>query len=78
AGNWGGVLRNPATVLANAAASLVDGRGVIRVPGMRPRNVSERVRALVRDFAVGSDDGDPVLDAQWGEPGLSAGERLFA
>ncbi|TDY87762.1 UNVERIFIED_ORG: acetylornithine deacetylase/succinyl-diaminopimelate desuccinylase-like protein [Herbaspirillum seropedicae] len=78
AGNWGGVLRNPATVLANAAASLVDGHGVIRVPGMRPRNVSERVRALVRDFAVGSDDGDPVLDAQWGEPGLSAGERLFA
>jgi acetylornithine deacetylase/succinyl-diaminopimelate desuccinylase-like protein len=78
AGNWGGVLRNPATVLANAAASLVDGRGVIRVPGMRPRNVSERVRALVRDFAVGSDAGDPELDAQWGEPGLSAGERLFA
>jgi len=78
AGNWGGVLRNPATVLANAAASLVDARGVIRVPGLRPRQVSERVRALVRDFAVGSDPGDPVLDANWGEPGLSAGERLFA
>ncbi len=78
AGNWGGVLRNPATVLANAAASLVDARGVIRVPGLRPRLVSERVRALVRDFAVGSDPGDPVLDANWGEPGLSAGERLFA
>ena len=45
---------------------------------MRPRKVSERVRALVRDFAVGSDAGDPELDAQWGEPGLSAGERLFA
>jgi len=78
AGNWGGVLRNPATVLANAAASLVDARGVIQVPGLRPRQVSERVRALVRDFAVGSDAGDPQLDPDWGEPGLSAGERLFA
>ncbi len=78
AGNWGGVLRNPATVLANAAASLVDARGVILVPGLRPRQVSQRVRALVRDFAVGSDAGDPRLDANWGEPGLSAGERLFA
>ncbi|MFN5718834.1 MAG: M20/M25/M40 family metallo-hydrolase, partial [Bradyrhizobium sp.] len=26
-GNWGGVLANPATILANAIASLVDGKG---------------------------------------------------
>lgn len=78
AGNWGGVLRNPATVLANAAASLVDGRGVIQLAALRPQQVSERVRALVRDFSVGGDAGDPALDAHWGEPGLSAGERLFA
>ncbi|HEX9339344.1 MAG TPA: M20/M25/M40 family metallo-hydrolase, partial [Pseudonocardiaceae bacterium] len=35
-GNWGGLLRNPATVLANAIACLVDGRGRILVPGLRP------------------------------------------
>ena len=28
-GNWGGLLRNPGTVLANAIASMVDARGVI-------------------------------------------------
>jgi hypothetical protein len=26
-GNWGGLLRNPGTVLANAIACLVDGHG---------------------------------------------------
>ena len=35
-GNWGGVLRNPATVLASAVACLVDGRGQILVPALRP------------------------------------------
>ena len=35
-GNWGGLLRNPGTVLANAIASLVDGRGCIRVAALRP------------------------------------------
>ena len=30
-GNWGGLLSNPGTVLANAIASLVDGRGRILV-----------------------------------------------
>ena len=35
-GNWGGLLRNPATVLAAAINSLVDGRGCILVAGLRP------------------------------------------
>lgn len=78
AGNWGGVLRNPAIVLANAVSSMVDARGVIQVEGLRPPAVSERVSALVRDFPVGADAGDPALADGWGEPGLTPGERLFA
>ena len=35
-GNWGGLLRNPGTVLASAIASLVDGRGRILVAGLNP------------------------------------------
>ena len=30
-GNWGGVLANPATILANAIASLVDGKGRMKL-----------------------------------------------
>jgi acetylornithine deacetylase/succinyl-diaminopimelate desuccinylase-like protein len=78
AGNWGGVLQNPAIVLAHAVASLVDAQGVILVEGLRAPPITDRVRALVRDFPVGGDAGDPALAANWGEPGLSPGERLFA
>lgn len=35
-GNWGGLLRNPGTVLAHAIASLVDARGRLKVAALRP------------------------------------------
>ena len=76
-GNWGGLLRNPGTLLANAIASLVDGRGVIRVPGLRPPPVPAAVRAALADIAVGGGPGDPDIDRQWGEPGLTSTERVF-
>ena len=76
-GNWGGLLRNPGTVLANAIASLVDGRGVIRVPGLRPPPLPAAVRAALADIAVGGGPGDPDIDRDWGEPGLSPSERVF-
>jgi hypothetical protein len=45
-GNWGGLLRNPGTVLANAIASLVDARGGIRCRacGRRPSRPTVRAR----------------------------------
>ncbi|MDT7837713.1 M20 family metallopeptidase [Aquabacterium sp. OR-4] len=76
-GNWGGLLRNPGTVLANAIACLVDGRGVIRVQGLRPPPIPANVRATLADIAVGGGPGDPGVDAAWGEPGLSPAERVF-
>jgi acetylornithine deacetylase/succinyl-diaminopimelate desuccinylase-like protein len=76
-GNWGGLLRNPATVLANALACLVDARGVIAVDGLRPPPLTEAVRRALADIAVGGGPGDPAVDENWGEPGLSAPERVF-
>ena len=76
-GNWGGLLRNPGTVLANAIASLVDGRGVIRVQGLRPPPLPAAVRAALADIAVGGGPGDPAGVREWGEPGLSPAERVF-
>ena len=76
-GNWGGLLRNPGTVLANAIASLVDGRGVIRVEGLRPPPIPASVRAALADITVGGGPADPAIDTGWGEPGLSPAERVF-
>ncbi len=76
-GNWGGLLRNPGTVLANAIASLVDGRGSICVPGLRPPPMPQAVRAALADIEVGGGPGDPDIDPHWGELGLTPAERVF-
>jgi acetylornithine deacetylase/succinyl-diaminopimelate desuccinylase-like protein len=77
-GNWGGALRNPATVLANAIARLVDGTGRIQVQGLRPQSVPGNVRTALRTILVGQDPDDPPVDTDWGEPGLTPAERLVA
>ena len=77
-GNWGGLLRNPGTVLANAIACLVDGRGRILVAALRPPAIPANVRAALVDLQFGGDPGDPAVDADWGEPGLTPGERVIA
>ncbi len=77
-GNWGGLLRNPGTVLANAIASLVDARGAIRIAALRPPPIPANVRAALQGLRFGGDPGDPAVDADWGEPGLSPAERVIA
>ncbi|RMX06623.1 M20 peptidase family dipeptidase [Corticibacter populi] len=76
-GNWGGLLRNPAWRLAHALASLVDAHGRILVPGLLPRELPANVRAALRDVQVASDPGDPAIDPDWGEPGLTPAEQVF-
>lgn len=76
-GNWGGLIRNPGTVLANAIATMVDERGVILVDGLRPPSIPDNVRRALADIEVGGGPDDPPLDVGWGEPGLTAAERVF-
>lgn len=77
-GNWGGVLANPATILANAIASLVDGRGRVRLDALKPPRLSNRIRAALADVEVKPTADEPALSENWGEDGLSAAERLYA
>ncbi|MEH3145807.1 MAG: M20 family metallopeptidase [Methylobacterium frigidaeris] len=77
-GNWGGLLRNPGTVLAHAIASLVDADGRILVEGLRPPPIPAGVRAALEGLDVGGGPTDPAIDPSWGEPGLTAVEKLFA
>lgn len=76
-GNWGGLLSNPGIQLANAIASLVNAHGVLQVEALKPDSLSAAVRAILSDIEVGGMPGDPALDATWGEPGLTAAERLY-
>ena len=77
-GNWGGVLANPATILANAIASLVDGKGRIKLEALKPPRISNAVRAALADVKVEPTADEPQLSPDWGEDGLSPAERLYA
>ncbi|MEV6876738.1 M20 family metallopeptidase [Amycolatopsis sp. NPDC051128] len=76
-GNWGGLLRNPATTLAAAIACLVDGHGRIQVPELLPPGLPGTVRAALAGVVVANSPGDPVPDSGWGDPRLTAAERLY-
>jgi acetylornithine deacetylase/succinyl-diaminopimelate desuccinylase-like protein len=75
-GNWGGLLANPGTILAHAIASLVDARGSILVAALRPPPMPASVRRALAPIEPGEPAG-PAIDADWGEPGLTAAERVF-
>ena len=77
-GNWGGKLRNSATVLAAAINSLVDGNGVIRIPALRPDDPPASVLEAVAKLPEVVEDGSPEVDVDWGEPGLTSAEKVFA
>jgi acetylornithine deacetylase/succinyl-diaminopimelate desuccinylase-like protein len=77
-GNWGGVLANPATILANAISSLVDGKGRMKLEALKPPPISNRVRAALADVKVEPGEDEPALAPDWGEEGLSPAERLYA
>jgi acetylornithine deacetylase/succinyl-diaminopimelate desuccinylase-like protein len=76
-GNWGGLLRNPGIRLAHAIASLVDAHGRILVPGLRPVDLPHSVRTALQDIQFGGGPGDPEIDPDWGEPGLTPAERVI-
>lgn len=77
-GNWGGLLRNPGIRLAHALASLVDARGRILVPGLRPPPVPPSVRDALATVTVGGGAGEPEIDSDWGEADLTPAERVYA
>ena len=77
-GNWGGVLANPATILAGAIAALVDHNGRMLLEALKPPRISNQIRATLADVEIRPTQGEPELSENWGEQGLSAAERLYA
>jgi len=76
-GNWGGLLANAGTILAQALATITDARGAIRVPEWRPP-LPQAVRDLLVGVEVDGGEDGPAIDRDWGEPGLTPAERVFA
>ncbi|MBB5470950.1 acetylornithine deacetylase/succinyl-diaminopimelate desuccinylase-like protein [Paraburkholderia sp. Clong3] len=77
-GNWGGVLRNPATVLASAISSIVDNNGRLLVTELLPPPIPDAVRNAIADIQIGKDSSAPSIDPTWGQPDLTIAERVLA
>jgi acetylornithine deacetylase/succinyl-diaminopimelate desuccinylase-like protein len=75
-GNWGGLIANPAIILAQALASITDARGTIQVPEWRP-DLPQSVRDVLVGVEVDGGEDGPKIDPEWGEPGLTPAERVF-
>ena len=74
-GNWGGLLANPAIILAHAIASIADEHGKILVEGWRP-DVPQHIRNVLAGVEREAGPGAPTIDDDWGEPGLARMEKL--
>jgi len=76
-GNWGGLLSNPAIQLAHAIACIAGPTGQIRVPEWVPDKMPDSVRRALAGCRVEPGPDGPVIDPNWGEPGLTPAEKVF-
>ena len=76
-GNWGGLLANPGVMMAHALATIVDAKGQILVGAWKSKPMTNSVRQALAKLKVGGGDGSPEIDPEWGEPGMTAEEKVF-
>jgi len=75
-GNWGGLLADPAMILAHALTCITDKRGQIQIAEWRPDSLTDSVRAALDGLPIEGSDG-PAIDTDWGEASLTPAERAY-
>ena len=76
-GNWGGLIANPALILANALASIVSPTGALLVPALKAPVMSSAVKEALADVEIDGGEDGPAVDPWWGEPGHTPAERVY-
>ena len=77
-GNWGGLLANPGIILSHALATIISSKGQILIKEWLPAPISNSVRAALSTITVSGGEGAPEIDHDWGEPGLTPAEQVYA
>jgi acetylornithine deacetylase/succinyl-diaminopimelate desuccinylase-like protein len=77
-GNWGGLLSSPSIQLVHALSTIVGPTGQVRIAEWVPNQIPDNVRKALADCEIRSDPDDPIIDPNWGEPGLTLAEKVFA
>jgi acetylornithine deacetylase/succinyl-diaminopimelate desuccinylase-like protein len=76
-GNWGGLLSSPAIALVHAIASITGPTGQIRIPEWVPPPIAASVKRALAACEIAPAPGNPEIDPNWGEPGLTGPEKVF-
>ena len=61
-GNWGGLLSNPAIILANAISSIIDSKGSLKVDGLMVKKIPENVKKALRGLKRDGGPNSPEID----------------
>jgi acetylornithine deacetylase/succinyl-diaminopimelate desuccinylase-like protein len=77
-GNWGGALADPAAILAHAISTIVSPTGQIQIKAWLPEPMSPAVKEALADVTLDGGEKGPAVDPEWGEPGLSPAENVYA
>ncbi len=77
-GNWGGLIADPAIILAHAIASFVGPKGGLRLKAWLPPPIAPHIRECLKDVEIDGGSDAPKIDGWWGEPGLSGPEKVYA
>ncbi len=77
-GHWGGLIKDPAIVLAHALGTIVDRQGRILVREWLPAGgVPESVASVLVICPLGGGADAARIDRAWGEPGLTPAEKIY-
>jgi acetylornithine deacetylase/succinyl-diaminopimelate desuccinylase-like protein len=77
-GNWGGALADPVAILCHAIATIVTPRGQIQVKEWLPPPITNATREALRGVELDGGPTGPTVDRDWGEPGLTPAENVYA
>jgi acetylornithine deacetylase/succinyl-diaminopimelate desuccinylase-like protein len=76
-GNWGGLLADPAMILAQALSVITDKRGQLQIPEWRPDSLTDAVRGALAGLPIEGGADGPQIDPDWGEESLTPAERAY-
>lgn len=77
-GNWGGLIADPAIVLAHALATITGPSGAIRIKEWLPPPRSEAVKEVLDGLTIDAGPSAPEIDPDWGEPGMTPAEKVYS
>lgn len=77
-GNWGGLIADPAIVLANALATIAGPTGEIQIKEWLPPAPTAAVEEVLEGLEIEAGPHAPEIDVNWGQPGMTPAAKVYA